>query len=248
MNCKNKNLVIPNSFHSSLFVGVYSHVTWPALHVTFHLYFLNNTSESLDRVYAIRSVHSIQTQTHVCWQFVLSVYDNLTGLKLVVGHGWIFIQQLSRCGQPQISKSYLSCVKSVWPASNQPLHPQGNIMWHLSKPLQHVTPPTQLFFEKSGIFHAARIHLSDPFYDWDIFTSPQAAVDVQICKQSRRVWVLAFVLFYIWMSFFLVSSFCQIAPKPIIIINVFVSECQPRTLYFLSLIVLKQNVTFMPKW
>lgn len=111
---------------------------------------------SLNSICAFRSVYSIQTQSHVRWQFV--VYDNLTG----VSHGWIFIQQLSRCDQARISKSYLSCVKSVQPASNQPLHPQGNIMWHLSKPSQHVTPPTQSFFKKSGIFHAAHICLSNP--------------------------------------------------------------------------------------
>lgn len=95
------------------------------------------------------SLYSKQTQSHIHRHALIPLSSSLWSryriiwIKLGLSHGWnVYPPALT---QAWIWESYSPCVKSAQPASNQALHPKGNIMWHLSKPSQHVGPVAPSF-------------------------------------------------------------------------------------------------------
>lgn len=153
----------------------------------------------------------------------------------------------SRCGQAHISESCLSCVKSVQPASNQPLPPQGNIMWHLSNPSQHVAPPTIILREKrslssgSHLFVQSMLILEYFYISTDSFR--KSCTEFNLTGKNADGLVrfhFQFAFFSFLNVLFSFSPFCQTASKPDIN-NVFASKCQPKTLYFCHILILKKN-------
>lgn len=233
LKCNDKNLIDLNGFHYQYLQPCHlTCFTCDLMKNDPSFIFLRDCSDSLNSVCAFRSVYSIQAQLHVCWQFVVSV------LKLGVSHGWIFIQQLSHCGQVRISKSYLACVKSVQPAINQPLHLQGNIMWHLSKTLAAChSPHTIVLQEKQNLSCGSHLFVQSMlrlgyFY---ISTGSRSKsctekFNWQICKQSHQV-SLSVCLHSISQRPLFILAILSNCTKACIT-HVFASKCQPRKLYF----------------